>query len=45
MKMADEMIKELWEIKGSVANEHGYDVTALVARLRAKKYLKDRPKE
>ncbi|MCK4340359.1 MAG: hypothetical protein KAY37_01380 [Phycisphaerae bacterium] len=34
--MADEIIKELWEVKDSIAREHGYDVDALVAHLRAK---------
>jgi len=40
--MADEIIKELWEIKDSIANEHGCDVKALVAYLRTKKHAKDR---
>lgn len=37
MKMADEIIKELWKIKDGIANEYGCDVKALVAYLRAKK--------
>jgi len=39
--MADEIIKELWKIKDGIANEHGYDVKALVAHLRAKKHKAD----
>ncbi len=35
--MADEIITELWEIKDNIAQRHGYDVEALVARLRARK--------
>ncbi len=38
MKMADEIIKELWNIKDGIANEYGYDVKALFAHLRAKKH-------
>ena len=34
--MVDEIIRELWEIKDGIAREHGYDVDALVAHLRAK---------
>jgi len=34
--MADEIIKELWEVKDGIAREHGYDVDALIAHLRAK---------
>ena len=34
MEMADEIIKELWRIKDSIAEEHGFDVKALVVRLR-----------
>ena len=37
--MSDEIIKELWQIKDSIAREHGYDIEALVAHLQAK----DRP--
>ncbi|MEW6262924.1 MAG: hypothetical protein AB1641_07580 [Thermodesulfobacteriota bacterium] len=36
--MADEIIKELWKIKDTIANEHGYDIKALVAHLRTKKH-------
>jgi len=32
--MADEIIRELWQIKDAMAREHGYDVDALVAHLR-----------
>ena len=35
--MPDEIIKELWQIKDSIAREHGYDIRALVAHLQAKK--------
>lgn len=35
--MPDEIIKELWEIKDSIAREHGCDVESLVAQLRARK--------
>jgi hypothetical protein len=38
MKMADEIIKELWKIKDAIANEYGCDVKALVAHLRAKEH-------
>ena len=34
--MSDEIIKELWKVKDAIAREHGYDVDALVAYLRAK---------
>jgi len=39
--MADEIIKALWKIKDGIANEHGYDVKALVAHLRSKKHKPD----
>ena len=35
--MSDEIIKELWRIKDSIAQEHGYDLEALVAHLQTKK--------
>lgn len=35
--MPDEIIKELWEIKDSIAREHGYDIDALVAHLHSRK--------
>jgi hypothetical protein len=35
--MSDEIIKELWQIKDSIAQEHGYDLEALVAHLQTKK--------
>ena len=41
MKMADEIIKELWKIKDSIADEHDCDVKVLVAHLRTKKHTKD----
>ena len=36
-KMHDEIIEELWEIKDSVAREHGSDVRKLAAYLQSKK--------
>jgi hypothetical protein len=41
MKMADEIIKELWKIKDGIANEYGYDVKALVDYLKTKKHEVD----
>jgi len=41
MKMADQIIKELWKIKDDIAKEYGYDVKALVVHLRAKKHEGD----
>ena len=38
MIMADEIIKELWKIKDAISDEHGCDVKALVAHLKAKKH-------
>lgn len=35
--MPDSIIKELWETKDDIAREHGYNVEALVAHLRARK--------
>ena len=35
--MPDEIIEELWEIKDSIAREHGNDVRKLVAHLHSKK--------
>ena len=43
MKMADEIITELWKVKDAIAKEFGCDVKALVAHLRAKKREKDNP--
>jgi hypothetical protein len=37
MRMADEIITELWEIKDDIANEFGCDVNALVAHLSREK--------
>jgi hypothetical protein len=33
--MADEIIRELWQIKDDIAREYGYDLDALVAHLRS----------
>jgi hypothetical protein len=41
MKMADEIITELWKVKDVIAKEYGCDVKALVAHLRAKKREED----
>jgi hypothetical protein len=35
--MPDEIIKELWEIKDSIARQHGYDIETLVAHLQGRK--------
>jgi hypothetical protein len=35
--MSDEIITELWQIKDSIAREHGYDLEALVAHFQTKK--------
>lgn len=40
--MADEIIRELWKIKDTIANEHGCDVKALVAHLKAKEHEAER---
>ncbi len=34
--MPDQIIKELWQIKDSIAREHGYNIEALVAHLQTK---------
>jgi hypothetical protein len=36
MKMADDIIRELWTIKDAIATEYGCDLKALVAHLRSK---------
>ncbi|MCY3868522.1 MAG: hypothetical protein OXG87_03130 [Gemmatimonadetes bacterium] len=38
--MSDEIIKELWQVKDSIAQEHGYDIEALVTHLQTKKRTK-----
>lgn len=35
--MSDAIIKELWQIKDSIAREHGYDIETLVGYLKTKK--------
>jgi hypothetical protein len=42
MKMADEIIKELWKVKDVIAKEYGCDVKSLVAHLRAKKHEEEK---
>jgi len=37
MKMADEIITELWKVKDAIAKEHNCDVKAFVAYLGTKK--------
>ena len=39
--MSDEIIEELWQIKDRIAEEHGYDIEALVTHLQTKKRPKD----
>ena len=34
--MSDEIIKELWQIKDVIAQEHGYNIETLIAHLQAK---------
>ena len=40
--MSDEIIEELWQIKDSIAREHGYDIEALAAYLQSKEKAEDR---
>jgi len=37
--MADVIIEELWKIKDSIAQEHGYNLDSLVAHLKAQELL------
>ncbi len=39
--MSDQIIKELWQIKDSIAREHGYDIESLVAHLQTKQRSAD----
>ncbi|MDA8334031.1 MAG: hypothetical protein M0Z41_03400 [Peptococcaceae bacterium] len=39
--MDDEIIRELWQIKESIAKEHDYNVEALVTHLRAMRVGRD----
>jgi hypothetical protein len=41
--MPDEIIKELWQIKDSIAREHGYDIKTLVAHLQTKERPEGQP--
>ncbi len=34
--MSDQIIKELWQIKDSIAREHDYDIESLVAHLKTR---------
>ena len=40
--MPDAIIEELWQIKDSMAREHGYDIDAFVAHLQSRKRGVDR---
>ena len=40
--MSDEIIRELWQIKDSIAEEHGYDAKALVAHLQNRHQMEGR---
>ncbi|MCX7049406.1 MAG: hypothetical protein NTX50_28465 [Candidatus Sumerlaeota bacterium] len=40
--MSDEIIRELWEIKDSIAREHGYSIDSLIAYLKAKQKIDGR---
>lgn len=40
--MPNEIIEELWQIKDSMAREHGYDIDAFVAHLQNRKRPADR---
>lgn len=33
--MSDEIIKELWSVKDTIACDHGYDLSKLVSYLRS----------
>ncbi len=35
--MSDEIIEELRRVKGSIAQEHGYDIESFVAHLQSKR--------
>ncbi len=35
--MSDEIIEDIWQIKDSIARQHGYDIETLVAHLQTKK--------
>ncbi len=35
--MADEIIRELWQVKDNIASKHNYDLKKLVKYLREKK--------
>ena len=41
--MGDEIIAELWRIKDAMAREHGHDVKALAAYVRAKEQSRRAP--
>jgi len=40
--MADEIIKELWEIKDGIAREYDYNIDALIDHLKTNKQVKGR---
>ena len=39
LTMSDVIIEELWKIKDSIAEEHGYSIDSLVAHLKAQEVL------
>ena len=39
--MSDQIIEELWQIKDSIAREHGYDIESLAAYLQTKQRSAD----
>lgn len=39
--MVDEIIKELWDIKDSIARDHGYDIDTFVTHLQEISKAKD----
>ena len=40
--MADEIIKELWQIKDHMAQEYGYDIDTFVAHLQSRQPVEGR---
>lgn len=40
--MPNEIIEELWQIKDSMAREHGYDIDKFVAHLQSRQRTADR---
>lgn len=40
--MADEIIKELWQIKDHMAQEYGYDIDTFVAQFQRRQQVESR---